>query len=370
MPEHQQLQDHHTPIAGFLFIGDPHVWSRKPGRRTDPDFLSTVLGKIGQAATIANERNLLAVFLGDLLHMDDDEDTRMLIGLTRTLQQFNHVPVTLVGNHDKDELNLSERNPLLLLGVTGQIELMDRNAPFRRFALDTQNGPQTAVLGGTPYGFPIPHSLAPFTGIDLPEDTHPREEHRQIHQTMDADWIVWISHHDLAFANAHPHAEILHEILGADIHVNGHMHGTEIPVNTGLTTHYNPGNITRMSVDMDQHRPAVWAWTPESQARDIHGNAIPRLECIELEHRPFWDVFDHEGRHSAAPGKTTKTHTQNPVKSEFAQSLLGRRGQQTDDGSGLAETIAMVLQQHPVEEPIRTRIAELADRAIRDLEKA
>ena len=63
-----------NPTRGVLYIGDPHVWSKKPGRRRDEDFLATILGKLGQAAEIANKNHLWPICPGDLLHDDDDHD--------------------------------------------------------------------------------------------------------------------------------------------------------------------------------------------------------------------------------------------------------------------------------------------------------
>ena len=41
---------------GVLVIGDPHVGSRRPGRRKDAVWPQAVLGKLERCVAIANER--------------------------------------------------------------------------------------------------------------------------------------------------------------------------------------------------------------------------------------------------------------------------------------------------------------------------
>ncbi len=55
-----------TTCNGFLFIGDPHLDIKKPGRRLDENFAETVLGKIDFCINYANDHDLVPVFLGDL----------------------------------------------------------------------------------------------------------------------------------------------------------------------------------------------------------------------------------------------------------------------------------------------------------------
>ena len=94
-----ELKHPSKATQGILFIGDPHLWSFKPGRRRDASFRDTVLGKIAQAAEISNRLNLWPIFLGDLFHAPDDNDVSTLVGLVRVLGTFDRKPVTLEGNH-------------------------------------------------------------------------------------------------------------------------------------------------------------------------------------------------------------------------------------------------------------------------------
>jgi hypothetical protein len=334
------LRNADDPAAGLLFIGDPHLWSRQPGRRRDVRFMSTVLGKLAQAAKIANEKNLQALILGDLLHDDSDHDPEMLIGLTRVLQMFNRKPVCLVGNHDKDELWLSERNALLLLEVAGQIELIDRPRFWGKLLIGDGKKQATIAIGGTPYGADIPADVSAF----LTQEANERSEHRKAHTLLDADWVIWMTHDDLAFEGAYPGARDLSEILGVDIAVNGHMHGTTLPHKLGNTHWYNPGNITRMSVDMANHIPSVWAWSPfdEQPMASAQGVRVPRLERIVLEHVQANDIFDFEGRHARASAKLPEIEP--AVGSAFVAHIKQEKmGDKTDDAVFIREALEKIM---------------------------
>lgn len=348
------------PASGLLFVGDPHVWSRQPGRRRDARFMTTVLGKLEQAARIANERNLLAVCLGDLLHDDRDHDPEMLIHLTRTLQKFDRKLVSLVGNHDKDELWLSERNALLLLEVADQIELIDR-AGFWGVAEIEQDGQQCRVaIGGSPYGADIPTDLAALAG------GQPDGNFATSAKTLGVDKIVWLTHHDLAFDGSYPNAEPLHEILGADIVVNGHMHGTTLPQRFGRTSWYNPGNITRMSVDMANHVPSVWAWNPfdPEQTPSAQGVGVPRLERIVLEHVPGADIFDFEGRHARASAVVADPTGITTGSAFVARIKQGQAAQRTDDAEFIVSSLQQIMAQRKTGEGAKRVLERISAQAI------
>lgn len=350
-----QHEDH--VFDGILFIGDPHVWSRKPGRRRDPSFLGTVLGKLAQAARIANERNLLAVCLGDLLHDEHDHEPAMLIGLARVLQSFNHRMVCLVGNHDKDELSLSERNALLLLGVTHQLELLDQSGFWGLARMNTPKGETLVALGGTPYGCDIPRDVRAF--LD--------EKDRALFNSAKVGSTCWITHEDLAFDGAYPNAIDLREIKGVDVAVNGHMHGTCLPQRHGKTSWYNPGNITRMSVDMAGHIPSVWAWSPNdgrtmgsAQGLDVHF-----MERIVLEHVEGKDIFDFEGRHARAAVMMAQAAGAGE-RSAFVEQLRNQTHGRTDDATFAHEALAEIMATKVIGEVARARLQRLVEQVARE----
>ena len=357
-----RLLFHPAPTRGLLFIGDPHVWSRKPGRRRDASFQATILAKLGKAADLANRLNLWPICPGDLLHDDEDQETEMLIPLTRALQKFDRKMLCLVGNHDKDEGRLSERNALLLLGVAEQLHLIDHSGFHGVIPMEAEDGTVCRVaIGGTPYGDPIPRDVASFLGADF----DPKADPRRARQMAGADRIVWMTHDDLAFQGAYPGAKPIEEIRGVDACFNGHMHGTSMPHLAGMTAWYNPGNITRMSIDTVDHIPSVWQWDPfETQTMATQqGLCVPLLHRHVLEHVPGRQIFDLEGTHATAIAPSI-VFGETKGSSAFAERLLSDRLQhRTDDGAFTRESLEDILAAIEVPDAVREITRHLQEKA-------
>ena len=246
---------------GLLFIGDPQLTARRPGRRKDKDFSGAILGKIAQSMEIANERRLLPIFLGDMFDRAVERDESLKTRLMRILGTCWTKPFSNVGNHDMQGLRLADADSLSLFAVSSLIHIVDGNGP----AAEAMIGGYRVGLGFTPYGQRIPHDA----GSLFPE----------------ADAVVWMTHADIAFDGLFPGGIAPFEISGCSLVVNGHDHHTKQPVVVGQTMWFNPGNITRLSVDMIGHVPTVWQFSPHLSA-DI----VPH----ELRHEK--DVFDLVGR--------------------------------------------------------------------------
>lgn len=256
---------------GILFIGDPHLWSRKPDRRRDVSFQDTVLNKLMQAADIARREKLYVVILGDLFHDDRDRDTEMLVKLTRVLQAMgDDLAVTLVGNHEKSQQVLTDDTALALLRESNTIFTIEKTSVFAKFIIGDKN----FYLGGTPYGQKIPDDIRPI----LPKNERDKGE------------TIWITHHDLAFEKTYPGAVKPIEIQHCFLAVNGHVHQEQKPIQTGQTCWWNPGNITRLSIDCAQQKPKVWKWTPEQ------GNQLEGIPLVYQE-----NIFNDSDRRFEVP---------------------------------------------------------------------
>ncbi len=314
---------------GLLFIGDPHLSSRRPGRRRDPDFVATCLDRLEQSLAVAAAENLLPVILGDLFDRAKEEDHRLIVRALRLLRACRHRPLCLVGNHDRIHGTLTEDTALGLIREAGAVRTIEVSGPCTTLMLDGIK----VGLGGTPHGQSIPAAVADrFDGAEL---------------------VVWLTHHDLAFGRGYPGAEPLRPIAGCDLAVNGHMHGLEAPQRHGATLWANPGNILRQSVDLIDHVPAVWVWRPR----------VPDA----LDQRPLRyerDVFDLTGRHA------------NPIappaipapRSRFAELLRIETAAELDrtaDGSVLLEDIERLFDADGVAPEVRTIIRELHHVAVK-----
>jgi hypothetical protein len=353
-------------LRGLLFIGDPHVASYNPGRRMDPSYLDTVLGKLGQCSTWTKERQLLPVSPGDLLDDPDDRDPVMLYRLTGALQQFEPPLVITPGNHDLGaEKWLTEKSVLSLLGLTRTVDLAPQPGFWGRVHLTAEDGrSHRLVVGFTPYGEPLPASLAEAMG--LPATTSVDVARAQ----AEADTVLWITHGDFAFEGAYPGAAPLVAIPGVDLVVNGHMHGAKKPVKVGDTVWYNPGNIVRMSVDMADEAPAAWAWSPfdTETMPAVSGVRVPRLERLELRHASGASTFNFEGLH--APMALLAAEV-TPVE-DASRSLLFteqmrdvRADLQGNDPERMREDLHSVMSTLKTPDPARQVIDALTARVMR-----
>lgn len=321
--------------CGLLFVGDPHVWSHKPGRRRD-HYLSTICGKLEQIVEISNRDRLWVVILGDLFHQAEDNNLAMISRLSAIFQQFERKPIVLVGNHDLTEQTLTQGTVLEVFHSVGLILTMMENKPFARVTLQTDEGEKRIVLGGTPYGFDAPKNLQTFfkgkTAEELKKDAK-------------ADTIIWLTHDDYAFDHTYPNAVPLHPIVGVDMVINGHIHGYQKPIMVGDTAWYNPGNIARISIDLMDQVVAVWSFTG-AHKREMASNdvEIPRLTQIPLKHAKGSDVMSLEGYHTKKAQEageiSSKPQTHENVGSLFVAQLQEEEHQRkTDEGVLLRETL-------------------------------
>ena len=142
--------------AGLLVIGDPHVGSRRPGRRKYAAWPDPILAKLERCVALANARDLVPVILGDLFDRPVEPDVALKAQLVRILQGFRHRPLVNVGNHDMTHTTLSDGDSLALLGLCDVIDVAPACGPVATLAI----GGHRLGIGMTPYGQPIPGSIA------------------------------------------------------------------------------------------------------------------------------------------------------------------------------------------------------------------
>ncbi len=304
--------------SGFLFIGDPHVIERKPGRRKDKDFSSVILGKVEQCIEIANENNLVPVILGDLFDRPKVESESLKTRLARILKKAKHQVICLLGNHERKNAQLSDEDTIAYFHETGVIDLISESGPYATFDFDGVR----IGLGGTPYGEAIPTDVSGmFSGCRT---------------------IVWITHHDLEFEGAYPNSIPTHEVKGCKLVVNGHMHLQKKPKQEGGTLWFNPGNITRQAIDAIEHIPRVYAL-----------NNAGKLEPFELQHEK--DVFDLTG--SFVESILEEPKEGEDLESVFVQLLQVEEGvdfAKTDDGSVIREVMEAKFAEGDVDPRVKS----------------
>ncbi len=308
--------------SGFLFVGDPHICSRKPGRRKDDDFSATILGKMAEAIRIANEKNYVVVILGDMFEHPREESEGVKTRLTRILRQSKHQVVYLLGNHCKHHAKLSDDDSVALLESSGVIDVIKESGAYGVFDF----GGVRIGLGGTPHGEEIPKDVSGLF-----------ENCRS---------VVWLTHHDLEFEGAYPNSLPTHEIEGCKLVVNGHMHLTKKAKKEGQTTWFNPGNINRQAVDAINHTPRVFGFAPTG-----------KIEAIELTHKK--DVFDLTGR---LVSSIKDEGSEDELESAFVQLIQSEDSadfSQTDDGAVIRELIETKFEGEDTGKALRGHIINL-----------
>lgn len=534
---------------GVLFIGDPHARSKTPGRRRDIDFIDTIIGKMEQIVSIANEHHLQPICEGDLFDNALEHNIELINRLIYVLKQFDKVMWCIYGNHDIDETTPKQHNAIKLLETAGVLKLLQYNGIFgavkcinnevinseaelnnevngkennhldnsdlfdnpfedtnesgnddvgetavqqNEDAKENANGfsqgvtsesSKNIVIGGTPYGQPIPDNILPLVmtpieyanevllladqeknqkdpkrkkeneqetqeenissqGEDVnklldqeitnaptvpkklitwckkiikgdesatqkwyeklyslkevgkyqrkliatPEIDSEKHEYAEIDhfivtrfkQAHQIHQIIWLTHHDLALGGHYPNALPVKEIIGVDMVINGHMHDTKKPVKVNHTVYYNTGNITRLSIDTINHKPAVWAFSPfhvayEYGKRVGEGMASITAETVN-ELTPYYltvqegkDVFNLEGKENLTEEDMERMVENLKIKTEkvFAGLLEKHDVEKTNDGSLVKESLAHYLEEIE-NEKVRDYLLKISQTAIEE----
>ncbi len=326
---------------GLLFIGDPHLSSRRPGRRMDVNFAETVLNKLAQAFDIARENALQPVILGDVFDRAGEQDLKVLSGLLRLLRDHRNaggpIPVTLAGNHDMKDATLSEDTALAVIHESGLLRVLEDAVPFPVCRVADKRGEKaTCIAVLLPYSYGQEDRL--LNGGIRADDIVAALDLASADRSPDA-LVIALTHADFAFDGAYPGAKEIVEIPGVDMVVNGHMHKLCPTVRRGNTLWWNPGNITRMSMDCESHAPRVWSW---KMGEDT-------LTGIHLRHEKF--IFNRTGVAVGPDMNGLKEELRTPVdasSSRFVEMLKAQQAQEaplTEDASELMAEIQAVCAE-------------------------
>lgn len=348
---------------GILFIGDPHVGSKKPGRRTDKSFTLASIDKVEQSLAIAREKNQLPVFLGDLLNRKDEDSMTLMALLIASLMKSRDA-ICPLGNHDKSEVEeLTDYEPEDISGDKDTIELDPIQVIIKAEPMKLINEPTAMVFNVkdgegevkkvgiyfVPYGYDIPKTVKPEF-----KETKP-------------DHVIMVTHHDLSFDPVFAHIE-MKEIKGCGMVVNGHLHKNFPHQDFGDTRWFNPGNIMRMSLTERSHVPSVWSWRA--------GDSL--LTQNKLRYNE--NIFDMTGFRIKADAEIKRENDEEyeveEAHSEFVRLLNAESSLEmsaSGDGSILEEDISHVLDEHAATSiarenvsDVRYVIAELHKKAVSD----
>ena len=252
--------------TGFLFIGDPHLATRTPGFRKD-DYAQTILNKLKWCLDIATAGGLVPVLLGDIFHFPRDNGNWLLVSLFELCRASRFPVLAVVGNHDCYENSLGPNDSLSVIQGGGAIQLLTPEQPWRGVVGGTE-----LVLGGTPWNEALPRALP--------------EALAQNATIGGKRLVLWVTHHDIAFAGYEDNARHRPlDIPGIDLVINGHIHRPLPESRCGQTYWLNPGNIARVSRSQSSRDrlPTV--------LRVIIESGQWSSECIEVPCAPYDEVF-------------------------------------------------------------------------------
>lgn len=298
---------------GLGFIGDPHVWSKQPGRRLDICFRQTVIDSLQECVDYCNSKNIVPLILGDLLHDNNESDWLVFNSLLRVFKSSKNPVWIVVGNHEKTQSVLTDDTMLSGLREAGVINCIEASGVS--FVLRVEE--QRFLVGGSAYGFSFPKSV--------------KEELEK----FSCEYAIWVSHHDLAFDGIYPAPSVLpiEEIKGAGLLINGHMHKTLPSKQVGDMVAYNPGNITPLSIDAKDHKPAIWHWNPGFNKKIVAHYLKHDPNCIDLS----GTLVDGEGvneEHEKGREVLWNSHFASMLKERSAED-----SRQTDDAVFLKEEL-------------------------------
>lgn len=333
---------------GLLFVGDPQMSCQAPGRRLEEDFLPITLNKLRQCRETAEEKNLFMVFLGDMFENPTqykantrkvvENTNRMLAGYAQAMNWPTFRPaVTMPGNHDKEEVMLTSGTTLGTMRDLGIIDVIEPGGPYA--IIDIQG--KKIGLGGTPYGEEIPRDVRGIFGEPV-------------------DKVIWITHAMFQFDLANKYIPEVFEIKGCDMVVNGHDHTTQKPKTAGQTQWFNPGNITRLSVDMVDHVPSSWEWNPSMPALHLQQHVLQYNKV----------AFSLEGRQVEGDSKAATIAEAKRAQSLFAQLMMAEKDGNSSEmdrsasGDLIKEDIERVLGDAKYSDGAKLAVQNLHSRAL------
>ncbi len=269
------------------------------------------------------------MLLGDLFERPVEPDESLKSRLIRILKGFRHRPLANVGNHDIRHTRLSDGDSLAMLAVSDVLDAVPESGP--RGALPAGRAPDRARRHAVRAG----------------------DSNGGARAVSGADHVVWLTHHDLAFGAGYPGAVPPEAIQGCALALNGHVHKRHAPVRIGDTLWVNPGNITRGSVDLIAHVPAVFVLSGD-------------LSLAEERLPHTVDVFDLTGRQVAADASPEAIGR---IESAFVSLLQAETTTdlaRSDDGALIREEIEAKFSRDETPERCGRRSARWSRRRWRN----
>lgn len=267
----------------ILICGDEHITNKKPTNRTD-DYFNTVMGKLKQQFTIANEESCKCVILpGDLFNTHKE----------------SHLVVQCV-------INLIKEHRIFVLCVAGQHDQLYHNADLEGTTLGTLLTHEDLVflLSKEPYCFSEGVAIYGASwNEEIPEIVTPDKLNILVLHKMIVDDKLWESQEDFTWAN---HILMKYKF---DLIVSGDNH-KQFTAHIGNKWLLNMGSMMRSTIDQINHKPAV----------AVYNTTTKDVEIIDLFIKPFEKVMD-----------VNKANTQKERKHQLDGFIASLKGETSED---------------------------------------
>ena len=237
----------------ILLVGDLHARADKPEKRTDDNFMETVLNKLGQILDIATKHDCINILQAGDWHNSYSPDKLLIAKELDLLHDFYGNITIIHGQHDLRYHNQSSANnsALRILETTGNFQAIEG----KRCLGDCIN------IYATPYG------KKPMT--------EPEEGKFNIlmSHVMVQDKPLYINQDFIS------PAEYMSEYPGFDLYFVGDIHTPFVSKRKGSLM-INAGSVLRQSIDQKDYKPKVVLFDTDTR----------EYEDIYLDVKP--DVFD------------------------------------------------------------------------------
>ena len=334
--------------SGVLFIGDPHITNASPKRRVEEDFLSVSTDKLKQSLSIAKEKNLFPVCLGDIVNKAYEYE--VVVPLMEVLEDDKGL-LMLLGNHDvnvqkifnfkgrnkeqeeSDKINFGDKSITIPIDNKSTVGILQKSGYLdivnylqeRHVYLDNNTLVRLLMV---PYGVHIP-------------DVYPEYE-----GDFDGNIInVMVTHHDLNFGVGiqYPNSMKIFPIENCDMVVNGHIHDCKPVQEVGGTRWFNPGNILRTAKSNMDISPAVYSISDDSLEISQH----------KLVVKPKAEIYLEDMKYN---NEELSEETLKDLQSQFVEQLRDMGDIKTDDASGIQEIIDEVVHDSSISMEARNTI--------------
>ena len=308
----------------ICIIGDIHLRASRPISRLDADYLGTILGKLSQAAEIANTCDI-AVLLGDIFDRPDAPHS-VLIKANKAFHKFEVPLYTVIGNHDV----LGYSNTTLNTTALGSLFEMSCGLNRLNIEMLTFGGEKVGLFGVHAFDKSI-WSVPEYHGLKI------LFAHKMI------------TNKPIPGADCYDIRDVAKQ-TNADIIVSGDIHYPHLET-IGDKIFFNPGALSRSSIEDRDRIPQVGILDTSK--------AFGTINTIPLVNAPSDSVFDMK---TYDYHKNAKAH-----REDFIESYVRNVGSVKAEAHNVKDMLMKYMEDGKTARDLQCVIRNYLDRAEADV---